>query len=328
MTFPIYRRQGAVLFLDDDVDFLVTVGDVLPLSWPVLLSIRPTMTVAKLTVEKAALNTEIQSFNQIVQRWREGKALIPQILRYWEQDGTKRFNSIRVFATDYSMPLMNGVQVLEQIAPWVGSRILLTGQADEQLAVKAFNAGLIDRFIPKQSPDLITDLQTTIWSHLRKPITQLEQIWHQTLSAAQARYFDDPGVSNFLEKLSVADNWIEHVVIGSPFGILALKNSGDIRWIQLEPEDHLHDLAELAAIEGVDDHRVQCIRRGETLVALELHQCLGQQHALMSETAFLIEGEFHHLYAADFLCTDASRPGHNQSFDMFLARHASRQVQE
>jgi hypothetical protein len=35
---------------------------------------------------------------------------------------------------------------------WPGSRVLLTGQADEQVAVKAFNSGLIDQFVPKQAP--------------------------------------------------------------------------------------------------------------------------------------------------------------------------------
>ena len=37
---------------------------------------------------------------------------------------------------------------------WPGSRVLLTGQADEQVAVRAFNRGLIDQFIAKQTPDI------------------------------------------------------------------------------------------------------------------------------------------------------------------------------
>ena len=40
------------------------------------------------------------------------------------------------------MPAMNGLQVLGELVNWSGSRVLLTGRADEQIAVSAFNAGL------------------------------------------------------------------------------------------------------------------------------------------------------------------------------------------
>ena len=53
---------------------------------------------------------------------------------------------------------LDGLKVLETLVDWPGSRILLTGQADEQIAVKAFNSGLIDQFVPKQTHDITRHL--------------------------------------------------------------------------------------------------------------------------------------------------------------------------
>jgi sigma-B regulation protein RsbU (phosphoserine phosphatase) len=57
----------------------------------------------------------------------------------------------RVLVTDYSMPRMNGVQVLEEarrVAPDT-VRILVTGHADRANIIDAINAGRIFRFLPK-----------------------------------------------------------------------------------------------------------------------------------------------------------------------------------
>ena len=40
-------------------------------------------------------------------------------------------------------------QALSELRDWPGARVLLTGQADEQIAVQAFNRGLIEQFIAR-----------------------------------------------------------------------------------------------------------------------------------------------------------------------------------
>ncbi|QJW85133.1 response regulator [Ramlibacter terrae] len=82
-----------------------------------------------------------------------GQAAHPADLGYWSKY-TERYALSRVCVVDFSMPGMDGLQALAELGDWPGSRVLLTGQADEQVAVRAFNRGLIDQFIPKQTQDI------------------------------------------------------------------------------------------------------------------------------------------------------------------------------
>ena len=61
---------------------------------------------------------------------------------------------MHVLLVDFAMPAMTGLEVLANLPDWMGCRVMLTGQADEHLAVNAFNSGYIDQFVPKQSPDV------------------------------------------------------------------------------------------------------------------------------------------------------------------------------
>ena len=63
----------------------------------------------------------------------------------------ERFNEVSVVVADYSMPEMNGLEFFKQIKDIPAKKILLTDNNDYQLAVDAFNQGLIDKFILKKS---------------------------------------------------------------------------------------------------------------------------------------------------------------------------------
>ncbi|AIK96850.1 response regulator [Candidatus Odyssella acanthamoebae] len=64
-----------------------------------------------------------------------------------------RFNQVSCVLIDYDMPGMNGLSVCEKIKDSRIKKILLTGVADEQVAINAFNRGLIDYFIRKHDPN-------------------------------------------------------------------------------------------------------------------------------------------------------------------------------
>ena len=61
----------------------------------------------------------------------------------------QRFSEIAVAVVDYDMPEMNGLEFCQAINNPYIKKILLTGKADERVAVEAFNRGIIDRFIMK-----------------------------------------------------------------------------------------------------------------------------------------------------------------------------------
>jgi len=60
------------------------------------------------------------------------------------------------------MPNMTGLDLCYKLQDFPFKKILLTGEMQHEEAVKAFNAGLIDRFIRKYDPDLFSVLKTHI----------------------------------------------------------------------------------------------------------------------------------------------------------------------
>jgi CheY-like chemotaxis protein len=69
-------------------------------------------------------------------------------------DNSNKNNTISVVIVDYSMPLMNGIEFCEKIAHLPILKIMLTGHADFNIAIDAFNRGIIDRFLVKDCSNM------------------------------------------------------------------------------------------------------------------------------------------------------------------------------
>jgi CheY-like chemotaxis protein len=75
---------------------------------------------------------------------------------------SNRFKQISTIIVDYDMPGMNGLEVCRQITLPHVQKIMLTGAATHELAVSAFNEGIIHQFIQKDAPDAFTKLEASI----------------------------------------------------------------------------------------------------------------------------------------------------------------------
>lgn len=73
-----------------------------------------------------------------------------------------RFDIHSVVFVDYDMPAMNGIEFCQQITNKHIQKVLLTGVADEQVIIEAFNKGLIDGYIKKHDSDLVGKIKSFI----------------------------------------------------------------------------------------------------------------------------------------------------------------------
>ena len=328
MTFSLHRRPGGIVFLDDDPDYLEMLAEVMPSDWYIRLLLRPVECIHLLMQETPQWESDAWRHQEIINRWRDGIPLIPQILTYWKEDGAARFAFTQVCVVDYAMPAMSGLQVLSELTGWTGSRVLLTGRVEEQLAVSAFNRGLIERFVPKQSPDLRLRLTKAIESLLDLPDPRHQQTWRATLSRDQHALLCNPVISQQLDNLARREGWIEHIVIGVPFGVLALDGKGRVGWLQLEPSEKLPELAEMAESDGWDRAVVEDIRAGKKLIDLELQLALGASRKPRPESAFSLSGEPATLHAALFRLDETVGPGQENSYENFIANLGKRTLMD
>lgn len=297
MTFPLCRRPGAVVFLDDDPAYLETLALVLPAPWQVDLFVRPSACINHLQQQPPLWEADTWAQQQVVERGRNGAALIPEILRYW-REAIARHSFTQVCVVDYAMPGMNGLETLSELMDWSGARVLLTGQADEQIAVQAFNQALIDQFIPKQIAGASRRIIDTVQHLMNRAHPRHAQIWRSTLSARQAAALAVPSVGTQLADYA-RRHWVEYIVVGHPFGILGQSASGLVSWLQLESPQGLADLAELAQTQGFGEQAIAAIRAGQQLPSLELRQSLGTPDQLGMQPAFSL-GSSENLIGAVF----------------------------
>jgi len=326
MNFPLCGRHGSVVILDDDASYLEMLAMVLPSRWHVRLFLRPHDCVEALSPDTGLWEEDAWAQQEVINRWRNGHALVPLILDYWSQSSDRRHALTKVCVFDFSMPGMDGLQALAALSGWPGSRVLLTGQADEQVAVRAFNRGLIDQFIPKQMPQVSRRVIEIVDRLIRTPHANHVQIWRATLSPGQEALLRQSGVREDLLSFA-AEHWAEYMVIGEPFGVIGLDLQGKASWLQLESVHGLAQLAELAASAGTAATEVRAIQTGRQLVNLELLQALGDDAPPGFEPVFRLGG-IDGLLAAHFQLPERFNPGPEHGYGSWLANHGLRRIRD
>jgi CheY-like chemotaxis protein len=161
-----------------------------------------------------------------------------------------RFLHPSVVAVDFSMPHMTGLEFCAAIADLPCRRVLLTGTADEGVAVKGFNDGLIDRYLKKGDPnalemllDCATDLQETYFRGLSG--TMREILGHHSF-----QFLSDPATMRIIGKLMARYGFVEYCLYPNPGGFLFLTATGEATLMVIETEASL--LAHCEAAEMLD----------------------------------------------------------------------------
>ncbi len=273
MQFPLYHRPNAVVFLDDDAGYLDMLADVMPQDWCVQLYTHAGDCINQMQRQHTQWESDIDTHLQITENWRSGIPLVPQLLAYW-QTQHRRHALTNVLVVDYSMPAMTGLDVLKALPKWPAQRVLLTGQADESMAVEIFNQHLINQFVAKQHPYIGQHLAQVVRELMALPLSAHDGIWRNVLKKEQHAILQTDAVQQALAALVRERNWVEYCVITEPFGILGINAEAVPQWLQLEQTQDLPDAAEVAESAGQSSQAGQKIRLGTHLTNAELAMAL------------------------------------------------------
>lgn len=162
----------------------------------------------------------------------------------------QRFNQVSVIVLDYDMPGMNGLEVCKKIKDPYVQKILLTGAADESLAVEAFNQGLIHKFITKQSKGMADLLEQAIAEGQMEYFRRLSQLVLDAVlnSPDEPSALSDYAFIRFFEKYIEKAKPVEFYLIeglgsllfldalGKPTGLF-LKTKDQMQAVHIEAKD-------------------------------------------------------------------------------------------
>lgn len=156
---------------------------------------------------------------------------------YKEIYSLNKFREISVIVVDYMAPCMHGLEFSRWIKRIDNNLIkifMLTDEADEELAIAAFNEGIIDRFIKKNAPMFEFELNNAINSLQFKYFCDLTKNLTDSLSLSEDCALNDPVFIDFFKELIWKHNFVEYYLIDEYGSFLLLDISGKPSWLVIK----------------------------------------------------------------------------------------------
>lgn len=161
-----------------------------------------------------------------------------------------RFQSVSVVVVDYDMPELNGLEFCRRITDPTVKKIVLTGKADERVAVRSFNEGLIDRFIRKHEVDAeetlnqaIRDMQDAYFEHAGASV-------RDALSVVEYGFLKDSALADHVNGIFNSLGIVEHYLTYQPHGLLMFDDAGTAYLLVIHTDETLRGVREIAVEQG------------------------------------------------------------------------------
>ena len=172
-----------------------------------------------------------------------------------------RFRRISVLVVDYAMPTMNGLDLCAEVSDPDIRKILLTGVADEKLAVAAFNQGLIHRYVPKASLKKISEIYTHVADMQIRYFQQYGERITASLMTDENQFLWVYDVRQYVEQLYAELEAIEFYLLTKPRGYLLVDRYGiATRLVVLSPAELETEIEDCLALGPPDAISAELVR--------------------------------------------------------------------
>lgn len=247
---PPFYFPTTVVFVDDSADFLANLSLQLDSDLAFRLYDSPQDALAALS----ALPPPVLPNEKYFSLYRNGEEfpLFHHVIDlnldkvHREVHNEFRFEHVSVAVVDYAMPEINGLEFCRNIKNPAVKKILLTGKADEKIAVQAFNQGLIDCFIPKHDAEVIQTLNRAIEESQQAYFCEIEQMLAGALAVGASDFLRDPLFAGVFREICRERRIVEYYLCSNPEGILMLDADAVPSLMIVQTEEDLFDHFEIA----------------------------------------------------------------------------------
>ena len=230
ISLPVYQHPTSVVLVDDSASFIASVEyQVSPslamksfldpheaLSWlgslyhsddGKLLPIRVGYDEQTFSIERRTIALDVDQIYRIVH-------------------DTKRFQTAAVVVVDYAMAALNGLDFCRALRGLPCKKILFTGEANEMIAVEAFNQGLIDRYLKKSDPTAMDRLEYEIATLQREYFIEKSGTLKDLLVQHTYSFVQDEAIVKLVDGLIARHGFVEYFMFPDPAGILFFDADG------------------------------------------------------------------------------------------------------
>lgn len=179
---------------------------------------------------------------------------------------SSRFKDIGVVVVDYKMPQKNGVDFCASIDSPHIQKVLLTAQADQKVAINAFNAGCINQFMLKRSEDLNTLLMHAIEELKIQYFKRRSSVIFESLPIDTQDLLSSPVYQQIFESIQSDSDSVEYYMIDESGSFLFLDRRGEPTWFVVKKNRDIQAQYQLAEGLGVPDAILNLLRGYKNLI--------------------------------------------------------------
>lgn len=270
ILLPIYQHPALVVLIDDNQSYLDSVA--FQLDTRIICKTFTDTKVAIHWIKSACQHYQSDathpihvSYDDETSSLERRNAAIDLNEIYCTVLNKQRFTIPAVIVVDYAMPQMNGLELCKALQHIPCKKILLTGQADEKVAVDAFNNKLIDQFIKKNDPAAINRLELAINSLKKVFFTEQTSTLNDLLTRHTYTFLADAAIASLVDQIYQDHGFVEHYLFPNPSGILFIDINGKAKLLVVETEASLMAHYEMAQHQNAP---------AELLIALKRQQLI------------------------------------------------------
>lgn len=270
VSIPTCYFPSTALFLDDSHDFLLNF--VLQLDEGVAYRIFDTPRKALDYIHNKRCELELLS-QHCLSEYKAAKSY-PLNNQAFSQDlaaihaeiyNPHRFSEISVVVVDFAMPGMNGLEFCRHIENNNIKKILLTGQADEKMAIAAFNEGLIHRYVKKSDINAAEQITKSIYELQLQYFQSMSEMVVRMLSVTTPKCLHDKNFANFFRQLQEENGIVEYYLIDSSGSFLMLDDDANVSFLIVKNTEDIHKHYDLALENGAGENILQQLKSGEKI---------------------------------------------------------------
>ncbi|MBE6447230.1 MAG: response regulator [Alphaproteobacteria bacterium] len=161
-----------------------------------------------------------------------------------------RFSQISAVIADYSMPGMNGVEFCSKIKNSNVQKVLLTGIANEKIAIEAFNGKHIDKFVKKDHIDFDSEVLRVTRNAVHQYFSSYTEDLVKYLPTGSAEHLKDPVFANFFRHACLNKSYTEYYLLDPGGSYLFLSESGQPSLLSVATESEVDRLIQVATDSG------------------------------------------------------------------------------
>ncbi|MES2203975.1 MAG: hypothetical protein V4496_02015 [Pseudomonadota bacterium] len=224
-TIEAFYFPTQIILIDDDAGFLKILASKLSENFLVKTFNNPNDALAYLQ-EKQSLQNIINPNTLVDEELEFGERYLSLSKMNALAENKTKYEMATVIISDYIMPEMNGVEFFEKISNVPVMKILLTGNADLDLALYAFNRGVVDKFLVKKSQKLLTEVEESIIACQHGFFRKYSYPLLSSLSLPNDSMLNTNALSTQLEKIIQDYDIVEYYLIDNIGSYLLITKTG------------------------------------------------------------------------------------------------------